>query len=74
MIRALMNNPAVIIADEPTAHLDTKLSREFMEIVRGLKEERKTVIIASHDPLVYEADLVDRTVNFRDGSIEEEAR
>jgi len=69
----LMNNPAVIIADEPTAHLDTKLSREFMEIVRGLKEERKTVIIASHDPLVYESDLVDRTVNFRDGSIEEEA-
>ena len=73
MIRALMNNPAVIIADEPTAHLDTKLSREFMEIVRELKEARKTVIIASHDPLVYESDLVDRTINFRDGSTEEEA-
>jgi putative ABC transport system ATP-binding protein len=68
-----MNNPAVIIADEPTAHLDTKLSREFMEIVRELKEARKTVIIASHDPLVYESDLVDRTINFRDGSTEEEA-
>ena len=73
MIRALMNDPAVIIADEPTAHLDTKLSREFMEIVRGLKEERKTVIIASHDPLVYESGLVDRTINFRDGRTEGEA-
>jgi putative ABC transport system ATP-binding protein len=73
MIRALMNNPAVIIADEPTAHLDTKLSREFMEIVRGLKQERKTVINASHDPLVYESDLVDRTINFRDGSAEDGA-
>lgn len=73
MIRALMNNPAVIIADEPTAHLDTKLSREFMEIVRGLKKDRRTVLIASHDPLVYESDLVDRTITFRDGSTEEEA-
>jgi len=73
MIRALMNNPAVIIADEPTAHLDTKLSREFMEIVRELKKDRKTVLIASHDPLVYESDLVDRTVTFRDGRIEESA-
>jgi len=71
MIRALMNNPAVIIADEPTAHLDTKLSREFMEIVGELKKDRKTVLIASHDPLVYESDLVDRTVTFRDGRIEE---
>jgi putative ABC transport system ATP-binding protein len=44
-----------------------------MEIVRELKEARKTVIIASHDPLVYESDLVDRTINFRDGSTEEEA-
>ncbi len=33
MARALINNPSVIIADEPTAHLDTKLSQEFMEII-----------------------------------------
>jgi putative ABC transport system ATP-binding protein len=68
--RALINNPRVIIADEPTAHLDTKLSREFMDIVARFKEEQKTVIIASHDPLVYDSGVVDRVVTMRDGRIE----
>ena len=73
IIRALINNPSIIIADEPTAHLDTKLSREFMEIVGRFKEERKAVLIASHDPLVYQSDVVDRVVNLRDGKIDGEA-
>jgi putative ABC transport system ATP-binding protein len=68
--RALINAPEAIIADEPTAHLDTKLSREFMEIVRRLKQEGKTAIIASHDPLVYESDIVDSVISVRDGKIE----
>ncbi|HUI45714.1 MAG TPA: ABC transporter ATP-binding protein [Nitrospirota bacterium] len=68
--RALINDPPVIIADEPTAHLDTKLSREFMDIVGRLKEQQKTVIIASHDPLVYEAAVIDRVITMRDGKIE----
>ena len=68
--RALMNNPSVIIADEPTAHLDTKLSMEFMEILGKLKEDGKTLLLASHDPLVYESGVVDRVVNVRDGRIE----
>ncbi len=51
--RALINNPAILIADEPTAHLDTRSLREFMEIMRQLKEEGKTILIASHDPIVY---------------------
>jgi putative ABC transport system ATP-binding protein len=67
--RALINDPAVIIADEPTAHLDTRLSREFMEIVTRLKGEGKTVVIASHDPLVYDSAVVDRTVTMRDGKV-----
>jgi len=50
--RALINDPEIIIADEPTAHLDTKLSAEFMEIMKGLKEKGKTVLMASHDPIV----------------------
>ena len=70
IIRALMNNPSVIIADEPTAHLDTKLSLEFMDILGKLKEEGKTLILASHDPLVYESGVVDRIVNLRDGRID----
>ena len=70
IVRALINNPSVIIADEPTAHLDTKLSQEFMEIVARMKAEQKTVLIASHDPLVYESSFIDRVINVRDGNIE----
>lgn len=67
--RALINTPAIIIADEPTAHLDTRLSAEFMEIMRQLKQEGKTILIASHDPIVYESDVIDRIVEMRDGKI-----
>jgi len=67
--RALINNPAIIIADEPTAHLDSKLSCEFMEIVGRLKEAGKTIIIASHDPIVYDAPLIDSLIEMRDGAI-----
>jgi len=70
IVRALMNNPSIIIADEPTAHLDTKLSLEFMDILEKLKEDGKTLLLASHDPLVYESKVVDRVVNVRDGRIE----
>jgi len=70
--RALMNEPPVIIADEPTAHLDSHLSREFMAIIARLKAEGKTAIIASHDPLVYEAAGVDRVITMRDGRVEED--
>jgi putative ABC transport system ATP-binding protein len=67
--RALINDPAVIIADEPTAHLDTKLSGEFMDIVKDFRAAGKTIIIASHDPIVHEAPVIDRVVAMRDGRI-----
>ena len=67
--RALINNPEVIIADEPTAHLDTALSRDFLKIMEQFKLSGKTLLIASHDPLIYEADIVDRVVEMRDGRI-----
>lgn len=67
--RALVNDPDVIIADEPTAHLDSKLSGEFMEIIGRLKSEGKTVLIASHDPIVFDSPLADRVVEMRDGRI-----
>ncbi|HEY6008878.1 MAG TPA: ABC transporter ATP-binding protein [Geobacteraceae bacterium] len=67
--RALINNPEVIIADEPTAHLDTRLSHEFMAIMARLKGEGKTIILASHDPIVYDADLADRVIEMRDGRL-----
>jgi putative ABC transport system ATP-binding protein len=67
--RALMNNPAVIIADEPTAHLDTKLSRELLDIMHDFKRQGKTILIASHDPMVHDSEIVDRVVRLRDGRI-----
>lgn len=68
--RALINDPKVIIADEPTAHLDTKLSLEFMDIMKRLNEEGRTVLLASHDPVVFEADVVHRVVRMRDGRLD----
>ena len=67
--RALINNPAIIIADEPTAHLDTRLSGEFMEIMGQLKSQGKTILIASHDPIVYESNVIDRIIDMRDGKV-----
>jgi putative ABC transport system ATP-binding protein len=67
--RALINDPAIVIADEPTAHLDSRLSAEFMDIMKHLKEEGKTVIIASHDPIVHEAECVETVITMRDGRI-----
>ncbi len=72
IVRALINDPRIIIADEPTAHLDTKLSYRFMEIIENFKAQGKTVIITSHDPLVYDAKIVDHVVNLRDGRLEEQ--
>ena len=67
--RALVNTPAVLIADEPTAHLDTSLSREFMEIMGQLKDQGTSILIASHDPLVRDAAVIDRIVEMRDGRL-----
>lgn len=70
--RALVNDPEIVIADEPTAHLDTRLSEGFLETIGDLKAAGKTVLVASHDPLVFGADAVDRVVTVRDGRIAED--
>ncbi len=67
--RALINDPQIIIADEPTAHLDTKLSNEFIGIMANLNRQGKTVLIAGHDPLVYESAAVNKVMEFRDGRV-----
>lgn len=67
--RALINNPQVIIADEPTANLDTALSREFMSILESFTAAGKTVLLTSHDPLVVESSAVHRVVGIRDGKL-----
>jgi len=67
--RALINDPEVIIADEPTANLDTALSMEFMAILEGFTAAGKTVLLTSHDPLVVESSAVHRVVGMRDGRL-----
>ena len=69
--RALINEPEIIIADEPTAYLDQKLSDELMGILEELNREGKTVIISTHDPLIYDHRIVDRVIAMRDGRVED---
>jgi putative ABC transport system ATP-binding protein len=65
--RALINDPRVLIADEPTANLDTHLVREFLAMLRELLGMGKTILLSSHDPMVYGAPIVHRVVEMRDG-------
>jgi putative ABC transport system ATP-binding protein len=67
--RALINDPEVVIADEPTANLDSALAIEFMGILESLIAQRRTVLLSSHDPLVVDSSLVQRVVDMRDGRI-----
>ena len=71
--RALINDPQILVADEPTANLDSKLSAEFLAILRRLAEAGRTVILTSHDPLVVESAVVDRVYSLRDGQLIEVA-
>ena len=67
--RALINDPEILVADEPTANLDSTLSAEFLAILRRLAEAGRTVILTSHDPLVVESEVVDRVYSLRDGRL-----
>ncbi|MHA1471519.1 MAG: ABC transporter ATP-binding protein [Promethearchaeota archaeon] len=68
--RALANDPPVIIADEPTANLDKKTSLFIRDLFNDMKQESKTIIIATHDDYLIE--LADRVINFEEGKIVDE--
>ncbi len=70
--RALINDPQILIADEPTANLDSERSLDFLQQLARLKQAGRTVIVSSHDPLVFESPLIDRVVALRDGRLETE--
>ncbi len=67
--RALINDPEILIADEPTANLDSVLSKELIKMMGNLKMSGKTIIISSHDPIIFESPVVDRVVKIRDGRV-----
>ncbi|WP_291574418.1 ABC transporter ATP-binding protein [Clostridium sp. UBA4548] len=65
--RAIVNNPSVIMADEPTGNLDSKSTEEILRIFQGLNNEGATIIMVTHEPDV--AQYTKRIVRFRDGEI-----
>jgi len=68
LARALVNNPSLILADEPTGALDTRTSVEVMEIFQRLNRERSlTVIVVTHEPDI--AQYASRIIQFRDGRV-----
>ena len=66
--RALVNNPSIILADEPTGNLDTRTGDEIMEIFELLYDEGNTIIMVTHEE--YIAEHSDRIIRLRDGRIE----
>ena len=69
--RALVNNPALILADEPTGNLDSRTSVEVMEIFQRLNRERGiTLILVTHEPHI--AEYAGRIVVFKDGKIKKD--
>jgi putative ABC transport system ATP-binding protein len=68
--RALVNDPTLILADEPTANLDSKIGHDVMRLLRSIaKEQRRSVLIVSHDQRI--KDIADRVLWLEDGQFKE---
>lgn len=68
--RALSNKPRLLLTDEPTANLDTKITREIMELFKTLnRDQLQTIIMVTHNPEL--GAMADRIIYFRDGKVEE---
>lgn len=65
--RALMNNPELILADEPTGNLDTKSGNDVMNILKNLNKEGKTIVLITHELDI--ARQAQKTIHIRDGNI-----
>ena len=70
LARALVNQPTILLADEPTGNLDSNSTREIMDILKSLHEEGRTVILITHDDEI--AAKARRVIKIMDGKIEED--
>nr|MBP7415154.1 ATP-binding cassette domain-containing protein [Pyrinomonadaceae bacterium] len=70
--RALVNNPSILLADEPTGALDSKTSVEIMHLFEKLHEDGNTIILVTHEPEI--AARAHRIITIRDGLIEKDER
>jgi len=67
LARALVTEPAIVLADEPTGNLDSKTSREIMQLFRDLNDEGVTIVLVTHDQEI--GDCAKRVVRMRDGQV-----
>jgi len=67
--RALANGANLILADEPTANLDLTLTKSFIEILTELKKLGKTIILATHEEIFFDLDIVDKIIELKNGKI-----
>jgi|HubBroStandDraft_3_1064219.scaffolds.fasta_scaffold18784_2 putative ABC transport system ATP-binding protein len=70
--RSLVNDPAILLADEPTGNLDSKTSEEVLAIFQGLNDEGKTIVLITHEADI--ARFAQRVITFRDGKVVSDAR
>ena len=67
--RSMVNDPGIILADEPTANLDSTLTAQFIDILRELKAQGKTIVVATHDPRFLDIKEVDRVLQVSGGHV-----
>jgi putative ABC transport system ATP-binding protein len=72
LARALINEPLVVLADEPTGNLDSQATNEILRLFAGLRDAQQTLLLVTHDPRV--AATAERLLTMRDGSIVEDTR